>query len=56
MSHLAATDHGTIIQPDRAALVANPDGSFSLLLPDVPEDSEASEGRLDRRHRDQIER
>lgn len=44
MSHQAATDHGTVLQSDQAALVVDPDGSFRLLLPNVPEDSDASLG------------
>lgn len=44
MNHEAATDHGTLVRADQAALVVDPDGSFSLLLPDVPEDAEASLG------------
>lgn len=44
MSHQAATDHGTVLQADQAALVVDPDGSFNLLLPDVPADSAASRG------------
>ena len=42
MSHQAATDHGTVLQSDQAALVVDPDGRFHLLLPDVPEDSATS--------------
>ena len=44
MSHKIATDHGTVVRADQAALVVDPDGSFSLLLPDVPTDAEASLG------------
>lgn len=44
MSHQAATDHGTVIQSDQAALVVDPDGSFRLLFPDIPVDAEASHG------------
>lgn len=36
------SDHGTVLQRDQAALVANPDGSFSLLMPDMAGDAEPS--------------
>jgi hypothetical protein len=44
MSHQAATDHGTVLEADQAALVVDPDGGFRLLLPHLPEDSAASLG------------
>ena len=44
MRHQATTDHGTVVRADQAALVVDPDGSFSLLLPDLPVDVEASLG------------
>lgn len=33
----ASTDHGTIIEREAAALVANADGSLSLLVPPMAE-------------------
>jgi len=44
MTHQAATDHGTVLAPEQAALVVDPDGSFRLLLPNVAEGAEASDG------------
>ena len=44
MKHSPATDHGTIVEADQAALVVDPDGSFRLLLPDVDPNSAASYG------------
>lgn len=44
MTHQAATDHGTVVQADQAALIVDPDGSFRLLLPNAAPDSEASFG------------
>lgn len=38
ISHPPATDQGTVLRPDQAALVAEPDGSYSLLLPDTGKD------------------
>lgn len=32
--HIPHSDHGTVLQRDQAALIANPDGSLSLLMPD----------------------
>ncbi|KUO62641.1 MAG: hypothetical protein APF80_15870 [Alphaproteobacteria bacterium BRH_c36] len=39
----AHSDHGTVLQRDQAALVAEADGSFSLLMPDLPEEALPSE-------------
>lgn len=39
-----ATDHGTVLQADQAALVIDPDGSFRLVFPDIPADAIASDG------------
>lgn len=40
-----AHDHnGTLVASDQAALIVGPDGSCRLLLPCVPEDSDASLG------------
>jgi hypothetical protein len=44
MTHQTATDHGTVVQADQAALIVDPDGSFRLLLPNVPADPDASFG------------
>jgi hypothetical protein len=44
MNHQAATDHGTVLETDQAALIVDPDGSFRLLFPDIPESAEASRG------------
>lgn len=44
MTHNAATDHGTVLEADQAALVVDADGSFRLLLPDMPEHSAAARG------------
>lgn len=44
MSQQAATDSGTVLKADQAALVVDPDGTFRLLLPDIPADAEASDG------------
>lgn len=44
MSHQAATDQGTVIEADQAALVVDADGSFRLLFPDIPAEAEASRG------------
>jgi hypothetical protein len=35
----AHTDHGTVLRPDQAALVFDPDGSMSLILPSLPDDA-----------------
>lgn len=32
------SDHGTVLQPDEAALVVSQDGEFQLLLPDYGDD------------------
>ena len=37
MDHQAHSDHGTVVHPDQAAFIANADGSFGLLLPDLPD-------------------
>jgi hypothetical protein len=44
MEHQASTDHGTVVHPDQAAFIANADGSFGLLLPDLPDDAPVSLG------------
>ena len=37
MDHQAHSDHGTVVHPDQAAFIANADGSFGLLLPNLPD-------------------
>jgi len=40
MYHEAHTDHGTVLRRDQFAIVANMDGSFSLYIPNLPDDTE----------------
>jgi hypothetical protein len=40
----AHTDHGTVLKPDQAALVFDPDGRMSIVLPDMPPDAEIPSG------------
>lgn len=44
MNHQAHSDHGTVLQEDQSALVLDPDGSFRLLLPDLPGDAPVNLG------------
>ena len=37
MEYEVHSDHGTVLRPDQAAFVVNADGSYSILLPDLPE-------------------
>jgi hypothetical protein len=44
MSHQAATDHGTVLAAEQAAVVVDPDGTFRLVFPDIEAEAEASHG------------
>lgn len=40
----AHTDYGTVLKPDQAALVFDPDGDMAVLVPDMPPDAEIPPG------------